>query len=203
MGNRAIIRPQGNMNKGVYLHWNGGRDSVEAFLKYCELRGFRSFEDSYGMARFVQVVSNFFGGGLSIGIVDYPESHGDNGVYIVKGWEIVGREDYDGPEQDTHDMEDMLKAIDEAQPKKQQLGEYLDAEEVWIEEVQERDKVFVQELDGTMKAYEVIGFGYDEVVNGSNVKGRPLVNRFKGGSRTNPNNYVSGKVKRIKEETYA
>ena len=31
MGNRAIIKAKGNDNKAVYLHWNGGRDSVEAF----------------------------------------------------------------------------------------------------------------------------------------------------------------------------
>ena len=55
MGNRAIIKPEGK-NIGVYLHWNGGIDSVTAFLKYCELRGFRAFDDAYGMARFCQIV---------------------------------------------------------------------------------------------------------------------------------------------------
>ena len=37
MGNRAVITTKENMyNNGVaiYLHWNGGRDSVEAFLEY-------------------------------------------------------------------------------------------------------------------------------------------------------------------------
>ena len=33
MGNSAIIKAKNNDNKGVYLHWNGGRDSVEALLK--------------------------------------------------------------------------------------------------------------------------------------------------------------------------
>ena len=36
MGNRAVIFEQGK-TKGVYQHWNGGRDSVEAFLQYCRL----------------------------------------------------------------------------------------------------------------------------------------------------------------------
>lgn len=37
MGNRAIVKPEGK-DIGVYLHWNGGIDSVTAFLKYCELK---------------------------------------------------------------------------------------------------------------------------------------------------------------------
>ena len=60
MGNRAVITNKPNKgeiweeNIGIYLHWNGGRDSVEAFLKYCELRGFRATNrDNYGWARLV------------------------------------------------------------------------------------------------------------------------------------------------------
>ena len=37
MGNRAVITTKENMDNngiGIYLHWNGGRDSVRAFLKY-------------------------------------------------------------------------------------------------------------------------------------------------------------------------
>ena len=60
MGNRAIVKPEGK-DIGVYLHWNGGIDSVTAFLKYCELKEHRGFDDSYGMARFCQVVGNLFG----------------------------------------------------------------------------------------------------------------------------------------------
>ncbi len=40
MGNRAVITTE-DKQMGVYLHWNGGRDSVEAFLDYCDLQGFR------------------------------------------------------------------------------------------------------------------------------------------------------------------
>ena len=75
MGNRAVITTSKSLDVarstdiGVYLHWNGGRDSVEAFLKYCKLKGYRSPEtDCYGWARFCQVIGNFFGGGLSLGI---------------------------------------------------------------------------------------------------------------------------------------
>ena len=68
MGNRAVITTT-QKKIGLYLHWNGGRDSIEAFLKYCELQQFTSPEkDFYGWARLSQIISNFFGGTLSIGI---------------------------------------------------------------------------------------------------------------------------------------
>lgn len=61
MGNRATITTEKH-DLALYLHWNGGRDSVEAFLEYCALRGFRSPEsDSHGWARLAQVACNFFG----------------------------------------------------------------------------------------------------------------------------------------------
>ena len=123
MGNRAIIT---DIEKkiGVYLHWNGGRDSVEAFLKYCELKGFRGFNDEYGKARFCQIVGNFFGGGLSLGITTSVNGCEDNGVYIVDGWEIVGREDFKGEEKCEYNLQEMLIEIDKRQPRNEQLGEY-------------------------------------------------------------------------------
>lgn len=130
MGNRAVITTKENFADngiGVYLHWNGGRDSIEAFLKYCELRGFRCpDEDDYGWARLVQVIANFMGpDGLSVGtdVVDHLDcKNGDNGVYFIKGWKIVGRKYHEGREQDGYELETMLCEIDEAQPTKGQLG---------------------------------------------------------------------------------
>lgn len=126
MGNRAII-VFGDSNSSVYLHWNGGISSVTAFLKYCELRGFREPDkDDYGIARFVQVVANYFGAdGLSIGIVDRPDlndvdSYGlDNGIYVVHGWKIT--QHYGKMYFDKYDLTDMIIAIDVAQPENQQL----------------------------------------------------------------------------------
>ena len=122
MGNRAVITTK-DKAIGIYLHWNGGRDSVEAFLKYCKLQGFRCPEsDNYGWARLCQVISNFFGisgGGLSIGVGEYDSldtDNGDNGVYIIENWEIVDREYFDGIEQQSYDLVEMLVAIDESQP---------------------------------------------------------------------------------------
>ena len=130
MGNRAVITTRENLKNngvGIYLHWNGGRDSVEAFLKYAELKGYRPpDEDCYGWARLCQVIGNFFGGGYSIGIdtVDNLDTdNGDNGTYIIKGWKIVDREYFEGEEQDYHKMKDMLIDIDESQPVDEQLGE--------------------------------------------------------------------------------
>lgn len=64
MGNRAVITTRKDLNGiGVYLHWNGGRDSVSAFLTYCKLKGFRPPErDNYGWAYLCTTIGNFFGG---------------------------------------------------------------------------------------------------------------------------------------------
>lgn len=130
MGNRAVITTRENWANdgvGIYLHWNGGRDSVEAFLKYCELKGYRSpSEDCYGWARLCQVVGNFFGGTTSIGINTLWKldcDNYDNGVYIIDGWEIVDRHYFDGQEQDYYDMDEMLLAIDKAMPESERITE--------------------------------------------------------------------------------
>lgn len=194
MGNRAVITTR-SKKIGVYLHWNGGRDSVEAFLEYCKLQGYASPDkDHYGWSRLCQVIGNFFGGSSSLGIDEYHKldtDNWDNGTYIIEDWKIVGREFKRNEEQTEHNLELMLKAIDKKQPKHIQLGEYLDAEEVNIEDLEIGDKVFIQDYDGLTK-YEVMGFGEDIVVNGTNVKGMPYVNRFEnnGTYTQNPNNYI-------------
>ncbi len=122
MGNRAVITTSTaldvskSQDLGLYLHWNGGRDSVEAFLKYCELQGFRSPDKScYGWARLAQVIGNFFGtsgGGLSVGIdrcCNLDCDNGDNGVYVISGWAIVDRKYLVGHEQRAYDLLDICK----------------------------------------------------------------------------------------------
>ena len=100
MGNRAVITfaPQGVPAVGVYIHWNGGRESVRAFLDTCKARGYRcpATDPAYAMAGLVGVIREFFGpGGLSLGVdlVDRLDcDNWDNGVYQVgAGWAIVGR----------------------------------------------------------------------------------------------------------------
>ena len=131
MGNRAVITTANEWcdekGIGVYLHWNGGRDSVEAFLTYCKLQGYvPPEEDNYGWACLAMVVGNFFGcQGLSIGIDTVKCldcDNGDNGVYIIEDWKIVGRECFRGQEQQIYDLEGMLLEIDEKMPEGAQLG---------------------------------------------------------------------------------
>ena len=130
MGNRAIITTQNDFDNngiGVYIHWNGGYDSVSAFLKYCELRGFRPpEEDEYGWARLCQIIGNYFGGDLSIGIDmlnKLPLRNCDNGVYIIEKWKIIGRQyTYGKNEQMNYDLYDMVCAINKAQPRKDRLN---------------------------------------------------------------------------------
>lgn len=133
MGNRAVISFK-NQKTGIYLHWNGGIDSVESFLKYAELKDYRSpSDDIYGIARLVQVIANFFGGTTSIGIGDVDEldtDNGDNGMYIVEDWKIVGREFKNGPEQRNFTLSKMLKEIDLRQPLKEQIFANKTSEEI-------------------------------------------------------------------------
>ena len=140
MGNRAVITTEENFKNngvGIYLHWNGGRDSVNAFLKYCKARGFRTPEtDNYGWARLAQVIANFIGGDLSIGFdtVNHLDCDNfDNGTYIIKDWEIVGREHFNWEEQDEYDLRGMITAINEKQPvgdqmSKEKLAEFFEKE---------------------------------------------------------------------------
>ena len=200
MGNRAIVKPV-DKNIGVYLHWNGGIDSVTAFLKYCELRGFRNFEDSYGLARFCQVVGNFFGGGLSVGVLDdIGETEDDaewvdNGIYVVKGWKVI-RHLYSSEIREGYDQNEMLKFIDSKQPESEQLGDFLDAVETPVSEVKIGDIVFMDTYGDGYEKWEVVGFGEDRYVNGKNVLEIPYVNKWYNGPN-NPNNYIRGNTVRV------
>lgn len=130
MGNRAVITTSGNFRNngvGVYVHWNGGRDSVEAFLAYMKLKGHRPPDkDCYGWARLCQVIGNFFGGTTSIG-VDLVHKldcdNGDNGVYIIKGWDIVDRKYLRCPEQHYYKLTEMIREINKSQPTADQVSE--------------------------------------------------------------------------------
>ena len=200
MGNRAIITTRSeydNNTLGLYLHWNGGRDSVETFLAYCDLRGDRSPEEGgYGYARLAQVIGNWFGGALSIGIVSNPRdwtSGCDNGAYIVKDWRIVGREGIgdDFIEQNEYDMLEMMTDIDQAQPEPERLGTELISAYVLdrlfplsyeekLELLEIGSEVYVNGYDGWHK-YTVLDFGEpDQVVNGQDVGGVPLYNYTAG-----------------------
>ncbi len=118
MGNRAVIAFEDKPTAvGLYLHWNGGRDSVEPILAACKELGIRApgSDPAYAMARLAQVVGNYFGGVLSLGINTLDKldcDNGDNGVYILgENWEIVSRKHYKGDEQKGHDFDEMKAEI--------------------------------------------------------------------------------------------
>jgi hypothetical protein len=94
MGNRAVLEFQWADGLSLYLHWNGGVDSVEAFLRCAKVLKIGS--GAYGVARFTQMVGNFMGGTMSVGLqgVDVADcDNGDNGTYVIdtKTWSIVDR----------------------------------------------------------------------------------------------------------------
>lgn len=124
MGNRAVITTE-DKQIGVYVHWNGGRNSVEGFLLYCKLKGYRCPEnDCYGWARLCQVIGNFFGGEYSVGIDRYDRldtDNGDNGTYIIKDWQIIGTEFEPLDKLDIEQVKNMLVAINGSMPKDEQL----------------------------------------------------------------------------------
>lgn len=217
MGNRAVITTK-ERKIGLYLHWNGGRDTIEPLLKYCELQGYRPpSQDCYGWARMCQVMGNFFGGSLSLGIGNYTTDRqmdpGDNGVYVIEGWRIADhlRTEYDSDwnpigmrsfepseEEDWHKFNEMLHAIDEAMPEGLRLGDFLDAPEIPTSEVRLGDKVWMREYESGYELFEVIGFGADDAPRG--LAGVPYVNRYEhdGDYSWNSNNYVHGDMARIR-----
>ena len=172
MGNRAVITTR-ERKVGLYLHWNGGRDTVEPLLRYCELQGYRPpSDDDYGWARLAQVVGNFFGGALSVGVGSYTTDvrmdPGDNGIYVIDGWRIAERlraeRREDGPprvvrfaegreEQRCHGFDEMLRAFDEAMPERLRLGEFLESVEVPVGELRVGDEVWLRGVDGSWGSY--------------------------------------------------
>lgn len=73
MGNRAVIITE-SADMGLYLHWDGSPDQVQAFLSFCHMMGYRTPEqDEYGWAQLTKVIGNYIdenqrSHGLSIGV---------------------------------------------------------------------------------------------------------------------------------------
>ena len=131
MGNRATLKFKDEANQpSIYLHWNGGRASVQAFLNVAKAMELRA--DSYGVARMCQIVGNFFGGNLSLGCSNNLGDYSDNGIYLIKDFEIVGRENFDGEEEideeQTKSMTDFIldlhKKLDEARKELSESEKY-------------------------------------------------------------------------------
>jgi hypothetical protein len=98
MGNRAVViftnREADIFSPAIYLHWNGGPESIYQFLDELDRRDVRA-DQNYEAARFVQIVGEFmdqeYRSNCSLGIDSGP-SHfcevlghdcGDNGIFLV------------------------------------------------------------------------------------------------------------------------
>ena len=110
MGNRAVICFDKYTDDaiGIYLHWDGDRDSVEGFLKATRtIMGDRLGDEVYGRARLVQAITTFIYGNLSIGLgicANLDCDNQDNGVYVVNSatMQIIDRVYHTGGEQSGH-----------------------------------------------------------------------------------------------------
>jgi hypothetical protein len=94
MGNRAVITfSQHNTAPCIYLHWNGGRASVEAFIKSAKHLGLHVCKNEYDEHKVLDllaemIATHFFES--KVGMNVYREHYGradkdngDNGVYVL------------------------------------------------------------------------------------------------------------------------
>ncbi len=165
MGNRAIITTS-EKRMGVYMHWSGERGVVEPLLKYCELQGYRPpNRDCYGWARLAQVLGNYFGGGLSVGVDAYERlpMPDDNGVYITEDWRIVDRiYPFTGYVDETDiDFDEALHVLDASMPKRERLGRYLDTASIPLSQLEVGDEVWLRDGCYGMRTFGVLGFPED------------------------------------------
>lgn len=126
MGNRAVISDK-NKQIGIYLHWNGGPESICAFLTYAKLKEVRSVDSdpAYFYSRLSQIICNFFEGTTSCGVDVYEHldtDNWDNGTYLVdKDFNVEKRLFSDNcckVKVRKKEMFDFLMEIDEHQPDK-------------------------------------------------------------------------------------
>jgi hypothetical protein len=104
MGNRANVifvdAEEKSISPCIYLHWNGGPESIYPFLDELDRRKVKA-DQNYEAARFIEIVAQFMADGmddvnvLSLGVVNGPKTisandlreletdDGDNGFYIV------------------------------------------------------------------------------------------------------------------------
>jgi hypothetical protein len=72
------------------------------------------------------VIGNFFGGECSVGIDTLDRldiNNGDNGTYIIKDWQIVGKEFEPLDKLDIEQVKNMLLAINGSMPTQEKIKE--------------------------------------------------------------------------------
>lgn len=212
MGNRALIIGK-DSTVGVYMHWNGGMDTVKPLLDYCSMiaprAGLGKKHYDAGLPTLMTVMCNFFGNdGSSIYIesvnsADDVDGAYDNGAYIVDGWKIVERKHpYDGfQEQNTYDHQEMLESLDAAQPQHNQIADIVratltDPEDIKVGDVIVSRKIYQASTDPeALEKSTVIGFGDGRTVNGLNTEGVPFTDQYADGlGENNVNSYITEPV---------
>lgn len=94
MGNRAVITfSENKASPCIYLHWNGGRASVEAFIKAAKHLGlqscYRNTTEHQVMDLLAEMIATHFFK-TDVGMTVYRHTYGsadadnwDNGVYVL------------------------------------------------------------------------------------------------------------------------
>lgn len=212
MGNRAVIIEFGKQ-EGIYLHWNGGRDSVEPMLYYA--KHFLTMEGSYFTSNIKKV--EFIATCLGLDphhSEDYAKldcDNYDNGVYVIdKDYKIIERLFKRYEEQTHYNFNEFLLFIDENMPKRFQKGEafinkYLASEEVEKELIYTKDAsekvILFDDLNKVLQVgdiiyyqgefKEIIGKNDEEklIVNGSDVSKSVFFNYTENYEENSPYKY--------------
>lgn len=115
MGNRAVITMStAPRAKCIYLHWNGGRDSVKAFLHAAKLLQIpRTIEALAQMIADHHFKVELNSRHVYLDTYAYADKNNyDNGVYVIDtDWNITKRRHMHNPEQTSIDWYDMAKTI--------------------------------------------------------------------------------------------
>lgn len=180
-----VIHPSRNL--AICFDSDDDIDILVALVKYCEIQHHHPFHiDSYGCARFCQVVGNYIGPERTLFVknIGYTENLGAR-TYMVRGWNPIP----DVPH-DEDKIKQLLKKIDAAQPEALQLGDFLDSVNVASTSLKIGDEVYKYHSSGKYRKAKVIGIGVAQTVNGTNVKGMPYIDLYSSGS-DNINNYIT------------
>jgi len=111
MGNRAVIEFK-DYDLGIYFHWNGGRDSIESFLKIARVLKLEFNID--GFSKFSELFSKFpvSANGVKLQPLKFLDlDNYDNGVYVVYNWEIIDRKFKRNKEQFHIDQDEMFQHL--------------------------------------------------------------------------------------------
>lgn len=185
MGNRANIIFAGedqseNNNFGVHVHWNGGPESIYAFLKTLASYGY-SYNDgrinnssgnlivSSGVQsiRFSQLVSNYFNDfksdflsiynfNVEFPVKSFDDYLADNGLYVVHPDFSVDRYVYD-ENNNVKQLSSLEKVVEFAQVLNHKYWKPPKGEKSFTKELREaNDKIFLKKANesGLIKFYE-------------------------------------------------